>query len=588
MGVTPSSLFRAMTCSKPPPPAKDRPRSVRSHASAEEEAVSTIIAEYESTHPVPPRPDPRALRRDARRADALRRIRTRLVQSVPDKKNRARYMERYFAHRCEDDVALYAGGFGEGPPTFIEPRLNHDFHVAARAPGAPGTPLAPRLVSLDHLPSGAMGPDLRDVALGRDYAVRAHRDGRKVPRFGDGVSGSPDVFDESRVDESDGEAIDACFDSDELGGGDGVDPAAFARRSEPPPPKTLARKRLDVDGEVAQHPESRGVGRWRAYCREEEEKVADLAAFAFAERDAKVAMMRRHYAATLGAGFEDRYEPPRLPRWLEDARRGDFEAVKRHAPWRRAARDPGDETSSSEASLGRSDGDAGEDPASPEARAVARRDRAKRRAILGMDDRSRWDALAWRASGELRIRVADRRVARAEAADKWWGEGRGLGVAETGDGALFLGEDENRHPDNPVRFLDAGRDALATSPAYRRAREKGGLEPAFAAARALKETRARNRAVRERRAARDAERFEARRRAERRRVRKENARRAAAESTRLRLAAERAAAAATASEAAEAAAARRWRSVKAVGKYVKRRAFFRTGKEKEGETAEET
>ena len=169
-----------------------------------------------------------------------------------------------------------------------------------------------------------------------------------------------------------------------------------------------------------------------------------------------------------------------------------------------------------------------------------------------------------------------------------FGSGSTSSFAETGDGALFLGEDENRHPDNPVRFLDAGRDALATSPAYRRAREKGGLEPAFAAARALKETRARNRAVRERRAARDAERFEARRRAERRRVRKENARRAAAESTRLRLAAERAAAAATASEAAEAAAARRWRSVKAVGKYVKRRAFFRTGKEKEGETAEET
>ena len=60
MGVTSSSLFRAVTCSRrlPPPPAE--PRSARSYASAEEEATSTIIAEYESTHPVPPRPDPRA------------------------------------------------------------------------------------------------------------------------------------------------------------------------------------------------------------------------------------------------------------------------------------------------------------------------------------------------------------------------------------------------------------------------------------------------------------------------------------------------------------------------------------------------
>ena len=107
MGVTSSSLFRAVTCSRrlPPPPA-ERPRSARSYASAEEEATSTIIAEYESTHPVPPRPDPRALRRDARRADALRRIRARLVQSVPGRRNRARYMERYFARRCGDDVAL--------------------------------------------------------------------------------------------------------------------------------------------------------------------------------------------------------------------------------------------------------------------------------------------------------------------------------------------------------------------------------------------------------------------------------------------------------------------------------------------------
>ena len=48
-------------------------------------------------------------------------------------------MERYFARRCGDDVALYVGGFGEGPPTFIEPRLNGDFHADA-APTCPGPP----------------------------------------------------------------------------------------------------------------------------------------------------------------------------------------------------------------------------------------------------------------------------------------------------------------------------------------------------------------------------------------------------------------------------------------------------------------
>ena len=569
MGVTSSSLFRAMTCSKPPPPPPARPRSVRSYASAEDEALSTIIAEYESAHPVPPRPEPRALRRDARRADALRRIRKRLVQSVPHKRSRARYMERYFAHRCGDDVALYTGGFGEGPPTFIEPRLNPDFHGAALSPSAPGTPLASRLVSLDHLPAGATGPDLRDVALGRHVPrVQVRRNG----------------------DSSDGETDENAFfsDADESSFGDeelGFDPASFARRLEPLPPKTLARKRLDFNGTVAQHPESPGVSRWRAYCREEEEKIADLAAFALAERDAKTAMMRRHYAATLGPGFEDRYEPPPLPRWLADVQREDFEAVKRHAPWRRAAGRQGDETSSSEAETSRrSDGDSGEED---DARAVARRNREKRRGVLGMDDRSRSDAVAWRASAELRLRVADRRVARAEAADKWWGEGRGFDVAESGDGVLFLGEETSRHPDNPVRFLDAGRDALATDPAYRRAREKGGLDPALAAARALKARRERNRADRETRTARDAARAKARRRAERRLVKTENARRAAADTARTRLAAERAAAAAAAAAARAATAAHRWRRVRAVGKFIRRKASF-AGNGKDGEAAEAT
>ena len=451
MGVTSSSLFRAMTCSKPPPPPPARPRSVRSYASAEDEALSTIIAEYESAHPVPPRPEPRALRRDARRADALRRIRKRLVQSVPHKRSRARYMERYFAHRCGDDVALYTGGFGEGPPTFIEPRLNPDFHGAALSPSAPGTPLASRLVSLDHLPAGATGPDLRDVALGRHVPrVQVRRNG----------------------DSSDGETDENAFfsDADESSFGDeelGFDPASFARRLEPLPPKTLARKRLDFNGTVAQHPESPGVSRWRAYCREEEEKIADLAAFALAERDAKTAMMRRHYAATLGPGFEDRYEPPPLPRWLADVQREDFEAVKRHAPWRRAAGRQGDETSSSEAETSRrSDGDSGEED---DARAVARR----------------------------------------------------------------------------------------------------------------------NRADRETRTARDAARAKARRRAERRLVKTENARRAAADTARTRLAAERAAAAAAAAAARAATAAHRWRRVRAVGKFIRRKASF-AGNGKDGEAAEAT
>ena len=580
MGVTSSSLFRAVTCSRrlPPPPA-ERPRSARSYASAEEEATSTIIAEYESTHPVPPRPDPRALRRDARRADALRRIRARLVQSVPGRRSRARYMERYFARRCGDDVALYVGGFGEGPPTFIEPRLNGDFHADALAPHAPGTPLAHRLVSLDHLPAGATGPDLRDIALGRHDPRRSETSGRRnagglVPGFGDGLT---DLGGGGFGDSDDGDSDDAA--SFASSASSGFDPASFARRSEPPPPKTLARRRLDFDGSVARYPEGRGVGRWRAYCAEEEEKIADLAAFALAERDAKTAMMRRHYAATLGPGFEDRYEPPPLPRWLRDVRVEDFEAVKRHAPWR-AAKEAA--VSSSDASD--SDGGSGDENASVsstrraspalETRAVARRNREKRRGVLGMDDRSRSAVVSWRASADLRRRVVDQRLARAEAADKRWGEGRGFDIAEAGDGVLFLGEGAARHPDNPVRFLDAGRHALATDPEYRRARERGGLEPDRAVARALKERREENRAVRELHAARDAERAKARRRVERRRVKTENKRRIAAESARVRLAAERAPAAA----AAEARGSRRWRRVRAVGNFVRRKALG-TGRE---------
>ena len=567
MGVTSSSLFRAMTCSKPPPPPKDRPKSARSYASAEDEATSTIIAEYERTHPVPPRPDPRALRRDARRADALRRIRKRLVQSVPNKRSRARYMERYFAHRCGDDVALYTGGFNEGPPTFIEPRLNENFHdLHARC--APGTPLASRLVSLDHLPAGATGPDLRDVALGRHCATPARKG--LVPGFGDGLSdlGGPR---DGGGEDSDSET-DSFFDAGDVDG-DGFDPASSARRSEPPPPKTLARKRLDFDGTVAQYPESRGVGRWRAYCREEEEKIADLAAFALAEREAKIAMMRRHYASTLGPGFEDRYEPPPLPRWLRDVQREDFEAVKRHAPWRRAkhalkelSSDDSDSDSENEKNASESDS---------ESRRVSRRNREKRVGVLGMDDRSRSEILSWRASTELRQRVVDRRIARAEAAEKTWGEGRGSAVAETGDGVLFLGDDATRHPDNPVRFLDVGRDALATSPSYLRARQTGGLEPARVVASALKRTHERNRAVREANASRDAERARARRRAERSRVKAERKKRAAAESARVRLAAERAAAAALAA----ANAPPRWRRVKAIGNFIRRKARFGAGKE---------
>ena len=578
MGVTSSSLFRAVTCSRrlPPPPA-ERPRSARSYASAEEEATSTIIAEYESTHPVPPRPDPRALHRDARRADALRRIRARLVQSVPGRRSRARYMERYFARRCGDDVALYVGGFGEGPPTFIEPRLNGDFHADALAPHAPGTPLAHRLVSLDHLPAGATGPDLRDIALGRHDPTRSETSGRRnagglVPGFGDGLTD----LGGGGFEDSDGDSDDAA--SFASSASSGFDPASFARRSEPPPPKTLARRRLDFDGSVARYPEGRGVGRWRAYCAEEEEKIADLAAFALAERDAKTAMMRRHYAATLGPGFEDRYDPPPLPRWLRDVRVGDFEAVKRHAPWRAAKLERWNDASDSDGGSGDENASVSStrraSPAS-ETRAVARRNREKRRGVLGMDDRSRSAVVSWRASADLRRRVVDRHLARAEAADKRWGEGRGFDIAEAGDGVLFLGEGAARHPDNPVRFLDTGRHALATDPEYRRARERGGLEPDRAVARALKERREENRAVRELHAARDAERAKARRRVERRRVKTENKRRTAAESARVRLAAERAAAAAV---AAEARGSRRWRRVRAVGNFVRRKALG-TGRE---------
>ena len=174
MGVTSSSLFRAVTCSRRLPsfPRSAPERALVRLGGGGGHARCTIIAEYVA-HPVPPRPDPRALRRDARRADALRRIAraARAVRARPAE--RARYMERYFARRCEDDVALYVGGFGEGPPTFIEPRLDGDFHADSAGASRARDPLAHRLVSLDHSPAGATGPDLRDVAFGRHDPTRS-------------------------------------------------------------------------------------------------------------------------------------------------------------------------------------------------------------------------------------------------------------------------------------------------------------------------------------------------------------------------------------------------------------------------------
>ena len=417
MGVTSSSLFRAVTCSRrlPPPPA-ERPRSARSYARRRRRPRAPSSPSTRArTRCLPGRT--RARPPDVRRADALRRIRARLVQSVPGRRSRARYMERYFARRCGDDVALYVGGFGEGPPTFIEPRLNGDFHADALAPRVPGTPLAHRLVSLDHLPAGATGPDLRDVALGRHDPTRSETSGRRnagglVPGFGDGLTD----LGGGGFGDSDGDSDDAFLDgASSASFGDGFDPASFTRRSEPPPPKTLARRRLDFDGAVARYPEGRGVGRWRAYCAEEEEKTRTSPP---ARRRARRARRWRHYAATLGPGFEDRYEPPPLPRWLRDVRAEDFEAVKRHAPWR-AAKEAA--VSSSDASD--SDGGSGDENASvsstrraspdSETRAVARRNREKRRGVLGMDDRSRSAVVSWRASADLRRRVVDRRLARA-------------------------------------------------------------------------------------------------------------------------------------------------------------------------------
>ena len=197
-----------------------------------------------------------------------------------------------------------------------------------------------------------------------------------------------------------------------------------------------------------------------------------------------------------------------------------------------------------------------------------------------MDDRSRSAVVSWRASADLRRRASTRALARAEAADKRWGEGRGFDIAEAGDGVLFLGEGAARRPDNPVRFLDAGRHALATDPFPPTARAiTGGWSPTRAVARALKDEGASAAAPSAKlHAVRDAERAKVRRRVERRRVKTENKRRAAAESARVRLAAERAAAAAAAAAAAEARASRRWRRVRAVGNFVRRKALG-TGRE---------
>ena len=152
---------------------------------------------------------------------------------------------------------------------------------------------------------------------------------------------------------------------------------------------------------------------------------------------AKTAMMRRHYAATLGPGFEDRYEPPPLPRWLRDVRAEDFEAVKRHAPWR-AAKEAAVSSSSDASDSGRRVRGrererlvhAASVPGLRDARRRAAH-REKRRGVLGMDDRSRSAVVSWRASADLRHRVVDRRLARAEAADKRWASRAGRHRAGT-------------------------------------------------------------------------------------------------------------------------------------------------------------
>ena len=540
MGVAYSAArgaYHTCICYKPPrvPPA--RPASAKSTLSAEDEAISVSIAEYENLQRirVPPRPDPYTLRKEALRQDAIRRIRKSLVRSVSNKQDRARYMERYFAMRNGDG----AGDRDGVNSKFINPD----------APTSPGAQLGNRIVSLDHVPLGMLDSwDPLDVGNGRLEKTPTRKG--LVPGFGDGTRDWADATSDSE---------DEFAEHDFAAAAEKTTP-----RVEPPSPKTLARIRLDIDGTPLSYPEGRGLTRWRAYCVEEEEKIGHLAVFFLAERELKDEMMRAHYRETLGAGGEDKYVPPPLPTWL--TKPDDPEWTKKHAPWR-VDRFRKTETAD--------DFDGDDERDGTRSANAKNKNKLRRKALGAMHKGLRDKVLSWRASVELRQTVVDRRIRTIEACDKMWGDGNGRSIVDARDG-LTRGGDEIVD-DNPVRMLDnyPSPNHIANSPAYHTALKKGGLEPSRVVATALRDVRDLNYRNRETRLARDAARAKIRRRDDRYAEKVFLKKQAKAESVALR----KAVAAADAKPLALENAPPRWARAKAIGRFIR----TKTGSKKRDE-----
>ena len=245
--------------------------------------------------------EPEALARLRRNhKDAFRRLRKRLVDTIPDTLARARYMERYRARHPFRPSARVA-----------DPKISFAPVGATRVPGTNATH---RFAPLELVAPGAV-PDQREIALGRGPRSR---DGDAFPGTGTRSSGRGRV--RGRVS------------------------AALRRRvSRPPPasrppssdvPRALSRRRLDASGAPTAYDDQSGKTRWRAYVREEERKITEFAAEEASRREAHDRMMRRHYRRrTVVSGANTSL--PRFPRGCStilrcaSARRGDAAAPPR-------------------------------------------------------------------------------------------------------------------------------------------------------------------------------------------------------------------------------------------------------------------
>ena len=222
--------------------------------------------------------------------DAFRRLRRRLVDTIPDTLARARYMERYRARHPFRPSARVA-----------DPKIS--FAPAGATP-VPGTNATHRFAPLDLVAPGAI-PDQREIALGR--ARRHSRD------IGDGFG---DDFGDGDVDgDGDGNGFGDRFGDSHVRGAS--------------PPHALSLRRLDASGTPTSYDDQSGKTRWRAYGDEEERKIAEFVAEDASRRAAHDRMMRRHYRRAYGR-FGRQYVPPPIPAWMLDD-----EKLHERAPWRR-------------------------------------------------------------------------------------------------------------------------------------------------------------------------------------------------------------------------------------------------------------